>query len=275
MATKDKNNTKKKDSKRKKKDKERKGAAKELAETKQDFTDAEGLATDLGFTPTLDRTDTSGYEAAVKTAGQRSDEMKEVLGIMKGGLAGLNAVENQSLREQAQREVDRSYQNEQYALQKMSGGGKLRGGALASSLADISSRRQGAQSNLEQDLLVKNIDIQDQRRRDYSSLLGGQEESEFGRGRSARNDLLNAQGFNASQQGKELGARMASITGIANYGESKRSGKRSYRLAKEGMKKGIGVSNSASTGTNSNQALIDAVSKLGQDYVGISPEEIP
>lgn len=262
-------------SRRKRKDKSAKGAAKELAETKQDFADAEGLAEGMGFLKTLDRVDTSGYESAVKTAGQRSDEMKEVLGIMKGGLAGLNAVENQALREQAQRELDRSYQNEQYALQKMSGGGKLRGGALASSLADISSKRQQGQSNLEQDLLVKNIDIQDQRRRDYSGLLGSQEEAEFGRGRSARNDLLNAQGFNASQQGKELGARMASITGIANYGEAKRSGKRSYRLAKEGMKRGIGVSNSAGTGQNSNQALIDAVTKLGQDYMGISPEEIP
>lgn len=113
----------------------------------------------------------------VATAGQRSTEMQDTLNLMKSGLAGLNAQENQALREQAQKEVDRKYQS---AIEDFQNQSRLSGMGGASRAGLRNARRDalGAQADLEQKNLLNNVNIQDQRRQAYANTLGTQENSE-------------------------------------------------------------------------------------------------
>lgn len=276
----------------------------------QDLTKAQELGTQFGLTEPLSRLDTSQQEALASptsaafagqrsdqtknylealqnqaaTAGNRSSEMADILALMRNGLAGLNAQENTAIREQAQRELDRRFQNEQYALQKAAGGGRLRGGALASSLGDIGQRAAESQSQLEQDLLVKNIDIQDQRRNQYGSFLGGQEEAErnrtanalgalgagiggaeqaeFQRAEQARQDLLGAQNTNLNQEARDRAARAATLTGLTGIQSGRRSLRKQFQLAKQGLRRGDGRSGGGNAG------LADAYGKILDSYYG-------
>jgi hypothetical protein len=118
------------------------------------------------------------------TAGQRSEEMKETLALMKQGLAGLNASENQALREQAQREVDRKYKEAVEQLQnasRMSGMGSATRAGMRNARRDAMS----AQADMEQKNLLANIDVQDKRRGQYADTLTATEAAEDLRGRLA------------------------------------------------------------------------------------------
>lgn len=126
----------------------------------------------------------------VATAGNRSAEMQDTLNLMKSGLAGLNAQENQALREQAQKEVDRKYQS---AIEDFQNQSRLSGMGGASRAGLRNARRDalGAQADLEQKNLLNNVNIQDQRRQAYANTLGSQETSENQRYMDAINAYRN------------------------------------------------------------------------------------
>ena len=125
-----------------------------------------------------------GMKEKVATAGQRSAEMQSTLDLMKQGLAGLNAPENQALREQAQREVDRKYKAAVEALQNTARTTGMSGAAKAGAR---NARREamGAQADMEQKNLLANIDIQDKRRNDYAGTTMDAEAAENLRYRQA------------------------------------------------------------------------------------------
>lgn len=125
-----------------------------------------------------------GMKDRVATAGQRSAEMKETLDLMKGGLAGLNAPENQALREQAQKEVDRKYQAAVEDFQNQSRLSGM-GGAARAGMRNARRDAMGAQADLEQKNLLANIDVQDKRREAYAKTLSGEEAAEDKRYRDA------------------------------------------------------------------------------------------
>ena len=124
---------------------------------------------------------------AADVAGRRSEQMAGVLKLMEGGLAGLNASENQAIREQAQREVDRKRQTAVEAAQTAARTGGLRGGAKQAALRGANRDAMMAQADMEQKNLVSNIDIQDKRRTGYADTLNTAENSEFDRGDRALN----------------------------------------------------------------------------------------
>lgn len=126
----------------------------------------------------------AGMKDKVATAGQRSAEMKETLDLMKGGLAGLNAPENQALREQAQKEVDRKYQSAVEDFQNQSRLSGM-GGAARAGMRNARRDAMMAQGDLEQKNLLANIDVQDRRRNEYAQTLGQQETAEDARYRAA------------------------------------------------------------------------------------------
>jgi hypothetical protein len=103
---------------------------------------------------------------------------------MKGGLAGLNSAENQALREQGQREIDRKYKA---AVEELQNTARTTGVQSAARAGSRNARREamGAQGDMEQKNLLANIDVQDRRRNDYASTLGSAEAAENDRYRSA------------------------------------------------------------------------------------------
>ncbi len=125
-------------------------------------------------------------------AGQRSEEMKSILGMMQSGLAGLNSQENQALREQAQREVDRKLTSALDSVRSAARTGGLKGGA--SRAAERNARRDAmmAQADMEQKNLLSNVELQDKRRMDYAGTLGDAETNEFNQGRLSNLDYSNS-----------------------------------------------------------------------------------
>lgn len=202
-------------------------------------------------------------------AGQRSQQMKDILGMMQQGLAGLNSQENTALREQAMRSLDQQLATSMRQTEISGARGGVRGAARAAQTENLLTDRQNQQGNIEQDLLVKNIDIQDKRRNDYYGALGGQEGAESDKVAKALARLRQGEGVNLDQSNAETAARQAALTGVLGYATSKKNSDREYSLAKSGQKLGIGRTTTSSSSTGSpNQGLIDALTKLGTSHFG-------
>jgi len=202
-------------------------------------------------------------------AGRRSDEMKDILGKLSGGLQGLSSEENTALREQAQREISRGYET---SLRDMMVAGSRSGlrGASATAQAGNLARQKGEDiSNMEQDLLVKNIDIQDSRRNDYLSALTGIEGDEKDRASSAAERALGAtrdryeegQAIDKYNLENLMKDRLANITGAAGLLGAKTArvgGRKQERSARRGRRQGA----------RDTAALTDALSQLFADRFG-------
>lgn len=130
-------------------------------------------------------------KADAATAGDRSDQMKEIISIMHEGLAGLNASENQALREQGQKEIDRRQAAAAEGINDFARTGGMRGGRQAAALRNSRRDAMGAQGDLESKNLVANVDVQDRRRAQYGDTVAGAERDEFGRKQLASDSYTN------------------------------------------------------------------------------------
>lgn len=148
----------------------------------------------------------SQAKARAATAGNRSTEMQETLRLMEQGLAGLNATENQALREQGQREVDRKFQSAVDGLQNAARTTGLKS-SLRAGTRNARKDAMMAQGDLEQKNLLANVDVKRNAKLDYSDLLGKQEQSEFNRGDTAFNTYGNLVGDAETREGnRRIGA---------------------------------------------------------------------
>lgn len=297
--------------------KKNKGESKKLYRgVKRDFNQGNKIVGELGLDQPLSRLDESliapladprssayagnrsdetkwsieALQKQVENSGKRSEEMKKVLGLMEQGLAGLSSQENQALREQAAREVDREYQNAVRQLSQAQAKRNVFGASATAQMRNLNKDRMDTQSKMEQDLLVKNIDIQDRRRGEYAQTLGGQEQSEWqrtadsltaygqgtqqaeadewSRAMDARNELNDVRKTNLDQEAKDRAAKIGLITGVVNYGQAKKTGKRNYDLAKEGLavqREGIAA------GAQANADYINAMNNIHKDQFGEEP----
>lgn len=130
-----------------------------------------------GVLSDLDDTNEKAKNALAR-ATKRSDDMNEVLGLMKGGLAGLNSEENLALRERAKREAQNDVLTAKTNLEKANAKNLVRGAAASAGIAAIDENYNRLSAETEQDLLVKNIDIKDQRRKDFAQTLSDVENNE-------------------------------------------------------------------------------------------------
>lgn len=295
-----------------KKGKKGKGKVKSLKGVKKEITKAQDIASQLGFLDPLEKLDTSIFEqyadpnsamfagkrsdeegayldklnARMETAGQRSEQMKKILGIMEGGLAGLDSKENEALRGRATREIQR--QNDALVNQLDAQRSNVRGRAFRGAQNQLARQQMESQSALEQDLIAQNIDVQDRRRGQYFDALSGTEQSEFDRtseanrdygsslynidqknyqqGRDARQDLASMQQFNIGQSNADREKDMAAAMGILGYGLSKKTAKQNYNLAKAQASGGGGGGGGG--GAPDYSAYINAVEKIGKQQFG-------
>lgn len=168
----------------------------------------------------------SQLRGRVATAGNRSQDMQDTLSLMKQGLAGLSAPENQALREQGQREVDRKYQ---LAVEDLQNTARRSGMGSAARAGMRNARRDamGAQADLEQKNLLANIDVQDRRRKDYANTLGNQEQMEFDRASGALRDYGAGVGDAESRENQRYADALSLFSNQLRGVESDEFGQRS------------------------------------------------
>jgi hypothetical protein len=111
------------------------------------------------------------------TIGQEDQRLTDVLKLMEQGLSGLDAKENQALREQSLRVMEGRKASLQRRLNDTAARNQLRGGASVAAQRQLD--RMVAQESLkaEQDVLLKNMEEQRLRRSDYANMLRDLEKS--------------------------------------------------------------------------------------------------
>lgn len=163
-------------------------------------------------------------EDVVARAGQRSSDMQSTLDLMKQGLAGLSAPENQALREQAQKEVDRKLQSAIGDIQNRARSMGTRGGSVNAALRNARRDAMGAQADMEQKNLLANIDIQDRRRNDYAGTLGDIEGREFDQRAGAADSYAGAiNNFMANRFSRMNTASNNYFSGVRDLNDSERN----------------------------------------------------
>lgn len=232
----------------------------------------------------------------LQQAQARTAETQSILDMMKGGLAGISAEENTALRENAKAATDSAFQTAIGNIQRQAAGRRniFTSAALAKANQDFTKTR----AIQENDLAVKNLDIQDQRRNAYASTLGQAEEREAQRRGDYTNALTSSdtlqanklsnytgalqnkenlinqiRQFNAGQGSNEAAARAEGIVNLLNMQYNKNLGQQQIDIAKQGLAR-TGTSrgyartnnNSSTTSTNANDALT-ARQKAQQDLL--------
>jgi len=146
----------------------------------------------------------------LRSTQERTAETDKILKTMEGGLAGLSAAENTAIREGAQRQSQSALKTALANVQQTAARSGARGFSQSANMANV-NRQFGLDTRAaEQDLLVKNIDIQDSRRRDYASTAAGAEQREADR----RDKYTNALGTEEDSRFKRGNIYLDSLRGL-------------------------------------------------------------
>jgi len=157
-----------------------------------------------------------------------SEDIAEALARRRANLDGLDSVEGQALREQSMRGL---LSQEKSAARNLRGSlGGLRGGAAAAAQASLARDVGNQRSQLEQDLLMKNLDIKNQALGSFeqAAMLDDQRRAQRigdleGSLTRTRADELARQQYNQSQAAREFAARSGAELGFANLGMQERN----------------------------------------------------
>jgi hypothetical protein len=104
-----------------------------------------------------------------KRSRKEDERFTNVMKIMEAGLPGLNARENQALRETSMRQFQAQKQSRQNQINDSIARNQLRGGASVAAMRQLDRITNEAVKQAEQDLVLANIDIQDRRRAEYAN----------------------------------------------------------------------------------------------------------
>lgn len=143
----------------------------------------------------------------------------DVMARRKNALEGLNSSENTALRERASLGLDRGAMAQFDALARAQSGGGMGAGTAFAQRRAIERDALTAKGQMEQDLLLKNVDIKNQALNQYDQGVQNTFNTQFG-AQSAL-DALRARGadtglkidqYNLDQKAKELAATTAATT---------------------------------------------------------------
>lgn len=244
--------------KKKKKKKGNRAGGKLGRQIQKDVKFGERMNERFGINTPLERLDTSTPSAVQSlidtaqstfdSAGNRSQEMSDLVSTMQGGLGGLTAQENQAMRERAMQELTRQSQAAQRNLALSQAGSGVRGAAGQAGQFFLDRDRMNSQRNLEMDILLENIAVQDKRRDAFGNFLGGLERDEFGRvrdsfgdltqlvsGNQARGDAISQ--FNIGQGEKERQIQQGGMLGWAGLLDARRQTNFANNLARDSLNK--------------------------------------
>ena len=154
----------------------------------------------------------------------RSADMQAALEQAMGGLGGLSAAENEALRARGYEELNRQFMGGQRALGRLQARSGVQGAAATAQFGDLMRQRGQQAAGLEQDIMLRNIAVQDQRRQAFQQLL-----------RTAEQDELARQQFNIGQQANLLSGQQALFFGGAGLGNQLMEQMRQRRMEREQM----------------------------------------
>lgn len=221
---------------------------------RKDIKGAQKTIDKFGLVPTLDRVDAGRSSEISSLIDSRQDEydrslardpeQESLLNLLKGGLGGLTAQENTAFRERGEAGLDRTYAQGARSLASTIGSRGVRGAAATAGLRDLNFDRGAAQGDLERDLQIANIQLQDQRRNDFSGFLDSLITGESDRRgaalsglesttASARQDELGRDLINMDAQRREEALKNSTLFGLVGLKGVRRSGKDALALEKE------------------------------------------
>jgi len=154
----------------------------------------------------------------------RSADMQAALEQAMGGLGGLSAAENEALRARGYEELNRQFMGGQRALGRLQARSGVQGAAATAQFGDLMRQRGQQAAGLEQDIMLRNIAVQDQRRQAFQQLL-----------RTAEQDELARQQFNIGQQANLLAGQQGLFFGGAGLANQLMEQQRQRRLQAEQM----------------------------------------
>jgi len=154
----------------------------------------------------------------------RSAQMQEAMAQAQAGLGGLSAAENEALRARGYEELNRQFMGGQRALGRLQARSGVQGAAATAQFGDLMRQRGQQAAGMEQDLMLRNIAVQDQRRQAFQQLL-----------RAAEQDELARQQFNIGQQANLLSGQQALFFGGAGLGNQLMEQMRQRRMEREQM----------------------------------------
>jgi len=192
-------------------------------------------------------------------SGAPSADVQDILNRYKAGLEGYNSQELTGMREQAMRGVDSQYatSSRRAAISRAASG--VRGPAGLAQQAALDRDRINAQSNMEQDLFVKNADEKQRRLGEYSNVLGNVEKTAYDRAgetlakygnalAAVRTDDVATKGYNDQKLADEKAGSFGTYFGALNLGLAKQGQAEDFALNNEYLK--IAKKRYGSTGGN-------------------------
>jgi len=135
------------------------------------------------------------------------DENTKLRTLLEGRLGGLNAAENAALREQSFQGLNQQRQGDIRDLRGIQGAQGIRGPAAGAQQQDVFRQAADRGSDLEQQLLLRNLDIKRQAAQDFQGEVGRQQTQNIG-----------IQGQNLQQSNQEAQVKNAFPFLFANLG---------------------------------------------------------
>lgn len=214
------------------------------------------------------------YKAYADTAGQRSPEMQAYLDRMKGLTEGYDSQEYEALRSQRRREMEKGYQAGQAGLMRGQSVNRLGATQKTAQLLQLAKNYGEQSSAAENDLFVQGAKEKRDAIEAYGGALGDQESAENDRVSKAMADYtgylgdqeaaeFGKQKFNAGQEAASRAMKQGGILGVMGIGESRRAGKRSSRLIRQGYRSNEKI---AQIGASQAAAQADAIANLLAQY---------
>lgn len=149
-----------------------------------------------------------------------STDTGDLLSRMKAGLSGLQSPELTAMRDRGSLELRRQYQSGLSALNRYRGASGLGGGVNLAAVRNLNRDRMLGAGQNEQDLMLKNVAVQDARTQAYGSAMQAENERRLaanaGYSDAALKQLQSRKDidtYNMEQGAKELAGRTAAIGG--------------------------------------------------------------
>jgi hypothetical protein len=240
----------------KKKPKKKNALAKATKQTNQLFDKASKIGEKHGFfepSETVSTQVTQPVQNVIDESHERyesskeySPEVAEAITMLQGGLGGLTAQENNAIRDNAAASMNAAFSTSMRDIMGRNARFGIRGGVAANPMATLGRDYMGQRRAFENQMLVDNINVQDNRRNAYTNFLNTANAQRLANNQNAFNTYSNlvgnadaamreAERFNIGQQEQDLQKRISGISGIAGVIGANRAGIQNNKLIRQQM----------------------------------------
>lgn len=150
-------------------------------------------------------------QAEVDFARKTDPNLAAALERRRGGLEGLNAQENQALREQGTSALNRGFQSALRGVAQGRAGSGVSGPAAGLAFAPVTGQFLDAQRGLERDVLLANVDEKNRRLREFEGLAGDMQGRRFSQTQQA---LGGFEGLAGDIQARRFGQTQQALGGL-------------------------------------------------------------